>query len=126
MTTVQTAPPAAPQRVTVTDIDMPFGSMVVFMLKWALAAIPAGLILLFVIFMASAAFSGVGLALLGLSNAAGESSLSSSSSPSTSSDSRAAYDRDLGEWEMDCRSTTSQDCALRKTMLDMRLRALSR
>lgn len=123
MTTVQTAPPAAPQRVTVTDIDMPFGSMVVFMLKWALAAIPAGLILLFVIFMFSAAFSGVGLALLGLSNATTESS---SSSSSASSDSRAAYDRDLGEWQMDCRTSTSQDCALRKTMLDMRLRALSR
>ena len=33
------------QRVVVTDIHMPFGSMIVFMVKWALASIPALLIL---------------------------------------------------------------------------------
>lgn len=44
MDAVQTTQPA-PNRVTVTDIDMPFGSMIVFMVKWALAAIPALLIL---------------------------------------------------------------------------------
>ncbi len=33
------------QRVMVADIHMPFGSMVVFMIKWALAAIPAFIIL---------------------------------------------------------------------------------
>ena len=32
-------------KVVVTDIQMPFISMVVFMVKWALAAIPAFLIL---------------------------------------------------------------------------------
>ena len=32
-------------KVVVTDIQMPFFSMVVFMVKWALAAIPAFLIL---------------------------------------------------------------------------------
>ena len=32
-------------QVVVTDIQMPFISMVVFMVKWALAAIPAFLIL---------------------------------------------------------------------------------
>ena len=32
-------------EVVVTDIKMPFGSMVVFMIKWALAAIPAMIIL---------------------------------------------------------------------------------
>ena len=31
--------------VHVDDISMPFGSMVVFMLKWAIAAIPAAAIL---------------------------------------------------------------------------------
>ena len=30
-----------PPQVTVTDIRMPFGSMVVFMVKWAIASIPA-------------------------------------------------------------------------------------
>ena len=31
--------------VTIVDIRMPFGSMVVFMVKWAIASIPAFLIL---------------------------------------------------------------------------------
>lgn len=31
--------------VTVTDIKMPFGSMVVFMVKWVVASIPALFIL---------------------------------------------------------------------------------
>lgn len=39
------AAPSVTQRVTVTDIDMPFRSMVNFMVKWVLAAIPALLIL---------------------------------------------------------------------------------
>lgn len=30
-------------RVVVTDIDMPFMSMVIFMVKWTVATIPAGL-----------------------------------------------------------------------------------
>ena len=34
------------QEVRVTDIRMPFGSMVVFMVKWAVASIPALIILL--------------------------------------------------------------------------------
>ena len=33
------------QQVTVVDIKMPFGSMVAFMVKWAIASIPAFLIL---------------------------------------------------------------------------------
>lgn len=32
-------------RVVVTDFDMPFGSMVSFMIKWAIASIPAAIIL---------------------------------------------------------------------------------
>lgn len=39
------------QLVTITDIHMPFLSMVVFMVKWAIAAIPA-IILLSVIYLA--------------------------------------------------------------------------
>jgi RNA polymerase subunit RPABC4/transcription elongation factor Spt4 len=35
--------------VVIKDFDMPFGSMVSFMVKWAIAAIPA-VIILFVIF----------------------------------------------------------------------------
>ena len=32
-------------EVVVVDIQMPFGSMVVFMIKWAIAAIPAAIVL---------------------------------------------------------------------------------
>ncbi|MGO9018059.1 MAG: hypothetical protein ACLQVJ_06870 [Syntrophobacteraceae bacterium] len=34
------------QRVVVTDFDMPFGSMVKLMVKWAIASIPAAIILM--------------------------------------------------------------------------------
>lgn len=34
--------------VVVTDVQMPFGSMVIFMVKWALASIPAMIILMIV------------------------------------------------------------------------------
>lgn len=34
-----------PTQVTVTDIDMPFVSMMSFMVKWTLAAIPAFFVL---------------------------------------------------------------------------------
>jgi hypothetical protein len=39
---------SSPQQVIVTDIHMPFGSMVGFMVKWAIASIPA-MIILFII-----------------------------------------------------------------------------
>jgi len=41
------APPVSygPPRVVVSDIDMPLWSMVAFMLKWALASIPALLVI---------------------------------------------------------------------------------
>ena len=45
----QTTAVNRPESVVITDIKMPFGSMIVFMVKWALAAIPA-LILLFIIY----------------------------------------------------------------------------
>jgi hypothetical protein len=43
------SPPSEPAPVRIVDIKMPFGSMVVFMVKWSIAAIPA-LIILAVIF----------------------------------------------------------------------------
>tara|TARA_Y100001970_G_C13935414_1_gene700430 strand:- start:212 stop:472 length:261 start_codon:yes stop_codon:yes gene_type:complete len=36
------------QSVKITDFDMPFGSMVKFMIKWALASVPAIFIIFFV------------------------------------------------------------------------------
>ncbi len=54
------------QEVTVTDIKMPFGSMVVFMVKWALASIPAIIILFLVGAVVSVVFSGFIAALIGV------------------------------------------------------------
>jgi len=47
--------PVDVSRVEITDIKMPFGSMVVFMVKWAIASIPA-IIILWMLFMT---FGGV-------------------------------------------------------------------
>ena len=58
MTDLQTT--TTPTRVTVTDIDMPFGSMVAFMLKWAFATIPAALVLMFVAMVVMAIFAALG------------------------------------------------------------------
>jgi hypothetical protein len=58
-------PPAAPHRVTIADIQIPFWRMVVIMIKWTLAAIPA-VIIVSVIFAIIGALLGGGLfALLG-------------------------------------------------------------
>ena len=40
--------PGEPQKVIVTNVKMSFGAMVVFMIKWSLAAIPAFIILSFI------------------------------------------------------------------------------
>ena len=54
------APPASPQRVTVVNFEMEFWSMVSFMVKAAIAAIPALIILigiaLFIVFVVGATF----------------------------------------------------------------------
>lgn len=46
------------QQVNVLDINMSFGSMVVFMVKWAIAAIPAAIILVILGVLAFAVLSG--------------------------------------------------------------------
>jgi len=48
------------QEVTVTDIRMPFGSMVLFMVKWAVASIPA----LIIIALLGTVFWGVAIGFL--------------------------------------------------------------
>lgn len=50
---------ALPNRVTVVDFDMPFGSMIVFMLKWALAAVPALMVLIAIGVLAFGVLSGL-------------------------------------------------------------------
>ena len=46
-------------RVVVVDVQMPFFSMVGFMVKWSIAAIPAFLILLFIGAVIVGMFAGV-------------------------------------------------------------------
>jgi hypothetical protein len=45
-------------EVTVVDVRMPFGSMLTFMVKWALASIPAFLILFFIGFVVGSMLLG--------------------------------------------------------------------
>lgn len=50
------------QHVSVRDVSMPFGSMVVFILKWTLASIPAMLILLLIAGVIAGLFGGMFMA----------------------------------------------------------------
>ncbi|MFZ2642653.1 MAG: hypothetical protein WA117_16770 [Verrucomicrobiia bacterium] len=50
-------PDETPTAVIVTDIDMPFWSMVTFMFKWAIASIPALIALAFVGLVVSGLFT---------------------------------------------------------------------
>lgn len=47
------------QQVSVRDVSMPFGSMVVFILKWTLASIPAMLIIVLIAMILAAMFGGM-------------------------------------------------------------------
>lgn len=51
--------PNIPAQCRIIDIQMPFFSMVTFMVKWAVASIPAILILLFLGLATSAFFGGL-------------------------------------------------------------------
>lgn len=53
--------PVVPQAVVVSDISMPFWSMVAFMVKWAFASIPA----LIILFVAGSMIGGIFSALSG-------------------------------------------------------------
>jgi hypothetical protein len=63
-------------RVTVADFDMPFLSMVRFMVKWAIAAIPA----IFIVTLAAALFWGL---IFGAVTTIGAALLSRGAAPST-------------------------------------------
>jgi len=49
------------KNIVVTDIRIPFWSMVVFMVKWAIAAIPALVILTGIWWITVALFGGMGM-----------------------------------------------------------------
>lgn len=54
-----------PARVVVVDFGMPMGSMIAFMFKWAIASIPAFILLLIVFAIVTALLAGVGAGLAG-------------------------------------------------------------
>jgi hypothetical protein len=56
--------PAGPHSVAIVDINMPFWSMVRLMVKWALASIPAIIILVLIGLLTAAVFGGVGTAFI--------------------------------------------------------------
>jgi hypothetical protein len=59
-----TAGEKGPSRVIVTDVDMPMGAMVAFMIKWAIASIPAFIILFLLALIATVVFGGISAGLL--------------------------------------------------------------
>jgi hypothetical protein len=58
-------PPAAPHRVAIADIDIPFWRMVAIIIKWAFASIPAVIILSIIFGIIGAIIGGGMFAMLG-------------------------------------------------------------
>ena len=125
-----TSASAPVQRVTVTDVDIPIVSMVVLMLKWAIAAIPAVFILVVagVVASASAAFLLQGVTLFNALNRPGERA-TQSQPYAPSSTQTSAYATDLARWRAACSSVPASDARFRacqsdKVSLQMRAAAL--
>jgi hypothetical protein len=51
-------------EVVITDIRMPFWSMVALMIKWAIASIPAAIVLMIIFFLLWTVFALLGLGLM--------------------------------------------------------------
>jgi len=58
-------PPAAPHRVAIADVDIPFWRMVMIMIKWTFAAIPAVIIVSIILGIIGAVLGGGIVAMLG-------------------------------------------------------------
>ena len=58
-------PPAAPHRVSIADVEIPFWRMVAIMIKWTFAAIPAVIIVSIIFGIIGAILGGGFYALLG-------------------------------------------------------------
>jgi len=54
-----------PLKAVIVDFDMRFSSMVLFMVKWAIASIPAFIILVILLGISAAILSGIGVSLRG-------------------------------------------------------------
>ncbi len=59
------APPPAPHLVSIADIEIPFWRMVMIIIKWSLAAIPAVNILSIIFAIIGAVFGGIFAAIFG-------------------------------------------------------------
>jgi uncharacterized membrane protein YeaQ/YmgE (transglycosylase-associated protein family) len=60
-------PPAAPHRVLIADVEIPFWRMVAIIIKWTLAAIPAVIIVSIVFGVIGAVVGGILAAVFGTS-----------------------------------------------------------
>ncbi len=58
-------PPAAPHRVAIADIQIPFWRLVVILIKWTLAAIPAAIIVSIIFGLIGALIGGSLMAIMG-------------------------------------------------------------
>ena len=58
-------PPAAPHRVAIADIQIPFWRMVAIIIKWTLAAIPAVIIVSIIFAIIGAVIGGALVAIFG-------------------------------------------------------------
>jgi len=58
-------PPAAPHRVAIADVDIPFWRMVGIIIKWMFAAIPAAIIFSIIITLISIAIGAMFGGMLG-------------------------------------------------------------
>ena len=59
-------PPAAPHRVAIADIQIPFWRMVAIMIKWTFAAIPAVIIVSVIFAILGALLSAILVGVLGI------------------------------------------------------------
>ena len=59
-------PPAAPHRIAIVDIDIPFWRMVAIIIKWAFASIPAVIIISIIFAVLSMIVSAVVIGIFGI------------------------------------------------------------
>ena len=58
-------PPVAPHRISIVDFEIPFWRMVMLIIKWTFAAIPAVIILSVIFAIIGAVFGGIIAAIMG-------------------------------------------------------------
>ena len=59
-------PSAAPHRIAIVDVDIPFWRMVAIIIKWAFASIPAVIIISIIFGIITAAVSAVVVGIFGI------------------------------------------------------------